>query len=185
MRILFLLTGLLATTPALAQTSSQVGAWLDGSGGLAAGAPPFYAGIGGRGSTGVWWGNYDDRMALGRSWGVGASVRLEDHPDALRVAPMVELRRQVDLLVVGLRWRAQVGPEWHGSDLGVGARIGGTVKVRPRPWIGPTLDLDLGAAWVQGEVRPSAILSLGVEGTLRLLDNRRRAERRDARETQP
>lgn len=170
---------------AFAQTSAQAGGWVDASGGLSVGSDPLHFGPGGQGSLGIWWGNYDDRRALGRSWGLGAALRYEHRSAQPRVAPMLELRRQIDLLVVGLRWRVQAGPEIHGDVLGVGARVGGSAMVRVRPWFGPTLNLDVGAAYVGGQVRPSGLATLGFEGSFRLFDRRRQQERRDAQEQEP
>jgi hypothetical protein len=164
MRILPLVALLLAPVAADAQTTRQTGLWLDAQPGLGLGGQPFGATFGVRGSVGVWRGNYDDAFALGRSWGWGASVRVDFRGDSTRVAPMLELRRTLDLLVLGLRWRVMAGPEWEGDKLGVGARVGGTVKVRPSPFVGPTLDLEAGAAWIDGRVGPRIALSLGIGG---------------------
>jgi hypothetical protein len=178
----FVLAALLVPSVALAQTSSQVGAWADASGGVALGGGALRADPTARLALGAWWGNYDDALALGRSWGLGAAVRLDARRGEPRVAPMVELRRQIDLLILGLRWRALAGAEWHGDALGVGARVGGSLMIRVRPQIGPFIDLEAGGGYVGGAFRPAMAAGVGVASALRLTDARRRGERRDARE---
>ncbi|MFK7928651.1 MAG: hypothetical protein AB8H79_10725 [Myxococcota bacterium] len=163
MRILFLTLLLFAPTTALAQTSAQVGAWFDASPGLGVGGSPVGATLAVRGSTGVWWGNYDSGFLLGRSWGVGADVKVDLFGPNVRVAPSLELRRTVDLLVIGYRWRVLAGPEWDGEDLGGSLRVGGALKVRPNRYIGPTLNAEVGAAYVGGKFSPRGTVGIGVE----------------------
>jgi len=177
LRPLVLIASLLTPAAAWAQTSAQTGVWLDASGGAAIGGRPFGLDPSTRVSLGLWRGNYDDRMALGRSWGGGVAFRLDARSGALRVAPTIEVRRQLDLLIAGLRWRVAAGPEWHGDRVGVGARVGGTLMVRARPTFGPILDLEAGAAYVDGQVRPAAALGIGIAGALRIRDQQRRRER--------
>ena len=174
MRTLPILLLLLAPMAASAQTTRQTGLWIDASPGLGLGGRPFGATFSARGSVGVWRGNYDDVFALGRSWGWGASVRVDLRGEDTRVAPMLELRRTTDLLVVGLRWRVMAGPEWEGGKLGVGARLGGTIAYRPSPYIGPALDIEAGAAWVDGRVGPRGAISLGIAGAFPVAGRQRR-----------
>lgn len=156
---------LLVPNVASAQTSRQKGLWVDVHPGLGLGGSPFGPTFGVRGGLGTWWGNYDADYLLGRSWGVGVAFRadLRTDPDRIRMAPSLELRRTIDLLVLGFRWRVMAGPEWEGDQLGVGARLGGSVKVRPTATWGPTLDAEVGAAWVGERVSPRIGLSLGFE----------------------
>lgn len=163
MRTLLLTLSLLVPASASAQTSRQVGLWLDGQPGLGLGGSPVGATLGVRGSTGVWWGNYDTGFLLGRSWGIGAAVRVDLFGPQMRVAPSLELRRTVDLLVIGYRWRVLAGPEWDGDAVGASARLGGTLKVRPNRYIGPTLDAEIGAAYIGGKVSPRGLIGIGVE----------------------
>lgn len=181
-RLSLLAVLLFAAAPAVAQTSAQTGLWYEGSGGIGLGGAPLQSSWTTRGGLGLWWGNYDDRLALGRSWGVGAAVRYEPGRGVPRIAPSVELRRQIDLLVIGLRWRVQAGPEWHGATLGAGARVGGTLVVRPRPWLGPMIDVEAGASYIAGRVRPAVALSVGLTGAFRLSDRRRRREASDVQD---
>ena len=157
------LVGLAAPSIAQAQTSAQTGAWIDVHPGLGVGGAPVGATFGTRVGLGYWWGNYDRDFLLGRSWGVGLAARADLFGPELRLAPALEVKRTVDLLVVGYRWRVLVGPELDGDALGVGARLGAGLKVRPSPYIGPTLDVEAGAAWVDGKVSPRFGLHLGVE----------------------
>lgn len=159
-----LLVALLLPGVAYAQTTRQTGMWVDAVPGLGLGGDPFGATLSLRGSVGVWRGNYDDVFALGRSWGYGAAVRVDLRGESTRIAPMLELRRAIDLFVIGLRWRVMAGPEWEGAKLGIGARVGGTLAYRPSPYIGPALDIEAGAAWVDGRVGPRGALSLGIAG---------------------
>lgn len=178
-RAFVILAALLLPAAAAAQTSPQAGLWFDAGGGLGLGGAPFAPAGTARAAIGVWSGNYDDRLALGRSWGVGVATRADFAGGALRVAPHVEVRRQVDLLVVGLRWRVQAGPEWHDGAWGVGARAGGRVAYRIRPALAPHLDLEAGAAYVAGAVRPAMSIGIGLEGMVRLHDRARRDARRE------
>jgi hypothetical protein len=178
-RALVMLATLLLPAVAAAQTSTQTGLWFDGGGGLGLGGAPFAPAGSARAAIGMWTGNYDDRLALGRSWGFGAAARADLGDGTRRVAPHVEVRRQVDLLVVGLRWRVQAGPEWHDGAWGVGARMGGRVAYRIRPALAPHLDLEAGAAYVAGGVRPAMSVGIGLEGMVRLHDRARRDARRE------
>lgn len=177
LRPLLLSAILLAPAATWAQTSAQTGMWIDASGAATLGGTPFGLDPSTRVSLGLWRGNYDDRMALGRSWGGGLALRYDARAGAPRLMPSVEVRRQLDLLIAGLRWRANAGPEWHGEQVGVGARIGGTAMLRARPTFGPFVDLEAGAAYVDGQVRPAVALGLGVATAFRLRDQQRRRER--------
>jgi len=164
--VLTLVMSLAVAAPARAQTSAQQGGWIDVQPGLGLGGSPFGPSFGTRASLGWWRGNYDHGYLLGRAWGVGVATRVDLFGPELRVAPSLEIRRMIDLLVLGFRWRVLAGPEWEDDQLGVGLRVGGTIKVRPTPTVGPTLDLEAGAAWVDGKVSPRLAVSLGVEVAL-------------------
>lgn len=176
MRLFPLLVVLLAPVAAHAQTTRQTGLWIDAHPGLGIGGQPFGANFSVRGSIGAWRGNYDDVFALGRSWGWGASVRVDVRGDDTRIAPMVELRRTIDLFVVGVRWRLMAGPEWEAGKLGAGGRVGGTISYRPSPYIGPALDIEAGAAWVDGRIGARGAISLGLSGAFPVAGRRRADE---------
>lgn len=93
------------------------------------------------GHLGIWVGRYDDDMALGRHWGFAVTARQDwitppSHPvGLLRTAPMFEIRRGLDLLVVGFSGFIAGGPlletQAKATALSGGtARIGGNVKWR-------------------------------------------------------
>ncbi|MFT7520561.1 MAG: hypothetical protein ACI9MC_002710 [Kiritimatiellia bacterium] len=160
MKYLPLLLVLLAPISAHAFTSRQTGIWFDAHGGLAIGGTPIKAGLGYRGSVGILQGNYDRSYALGRSWGIGATVH--HHVDR-HLATMLEVRRHIDLLVLGVRLRAMAGPEWEQGKMGATARVGAGLKIRPTPIIGPTIDIEGGASYIDGVVSPRFGVHLGVE----------------------
>ena len=78
---------LAVSSPALAQTSSQSGVWIDAQPGLGLGGSPFGPSFGTRASVGYWKGNYDFDYLLGRAWGVGLATRVDLFGPELRVAP--------------------------------------------------------------------------------------------------
>lgn len=176
--ILIFLTWLsvLAATPAHAQTANQRGVWLEASPSVVVGDWPITGAFGARTSVGFWKGNYDRDLALGRSWGLGLSTLWINAQDGHVVAPAVELKRSVDLIVVGYRWRVNAGPEVQNGEWGGHLSVGGTFKYRPRPWIGPTLDAQLGAVYREGQIQPRAVVSLGVEMVSALRKRQRQQE---------
>lgn len=166
--------GLLCASPAWAQTSAQAGVWADYTPGLGLGGSPFKATFGQRLSAGYWRGNYDHGYLLGRAWGFGLAGRVDLFAPDPRGSLAFELRRTVDLLVVGYRWRVLVGPEFSGDAVGAGARLGGTLKYRPTRNFGPTLDAEAGAAWVDGRVSPRFSIGIGFEAAFSLKGKEKR-----------
>jgi hypothetical protein len=111
----------------------QSGVWAHVAGGLGAGDNPFRAGVGWSAAVGGWFGKYDDSFSLGRHVGIGLAVRqdLIFRPDEriLRTAPMLQVHRGIDLLVVGLELGGTVGPLLE-TTLGGPTRVtGGTARV--------------------------------------------------------
>ncbi len=152
-------TWLLGTALAASGLADQrAGAWADAHAGLGVGGAPAGVGFGTDSSVGVWSGRYDPDYALGRYVGVGLGLRTG--PDGL-LAGMLEVRRGVDLLIVGLHGFGAAG--W---DLGAGAplaEIGLGVKARVRPtgrFVGWELRLRGGAEFAD-TVRPVGCVTLG------------------------
>ncbi|MCB9680246.1 MAG: hypothetical protein H6733_02140 [Alphaproteobacteria bacterium] len=150
---------LLATSPAHAALGGDKAGWyVDVGVGLGAGDLPFTPGVGWTAAVGGWLGRYDDDYALGRHWGVGArfrqDVQLAPGRRTLRSAPMLEVRRGVDLLVVGLHVAVLGGPLLEttldasttpGTRLAGGtARLAGDVVYRFRPHAGLALRVETG-----------------------------------------
>lgn len=184
MRYALALLPMLALSPAahagLSQPTQAV--YLQLGGGLGAGDRPFRPGIGWNAGFGGIIGRYDDSFAIGRHIGVGVQVRqdvqLHDIAPELRTAPMFELRRGIDLLVVGLRASVMGGPLLHTftgplpntgavniprtSLVGGTARISGTAQYRfKRAW-SAFVRLEAGVDVVE-TVQPTMAFTLGVE----------------------
>lgn len=151
------------SVPAWAQTTRQAGLWVDLTAGLAVDSRPPVAGPAVKLGTGAWWGNYDRDYLLGRSWGAGASFRVTGQNGAPTWTGLVEVRRHIDLFVLGLRGRAFAGPERYSSTWLAVAGLGGGLKLRPKRTVGPLVEIDFGAGWSPGLVDLRGTLSLGVE----------------------
>jgi hypothetical protein len=139
--------------------------------------------FGGQLAAGWWTGRYDDQFALGRYWGVGLAVRQHrvlvpeafTYNTALHTIPMVEVRRGMDLLVVGLGIRGGIGPifqVWTGHpdgvpspplQAGVAMRVAGTAKYRFKPRFGLTLDIEGGLDVLGGAAQGHGAAMLGFE----------------------
>jgi hypothetical protein len=139
---------LLSAVPADALTSRQGGPSLDVAAGLGLrGSPALLPSAGGMVSAGWWTGTYDDQYAFGRYWWVGPTVRVDWHPDALGLAPMLELRRGLELFVAGVAPFLAVGPALAFAEdptVGLTARTGLNVKLRRTRYLGLTLRLEGG-----------------------------------------
>lgn len=156
-----LLLALLLTPSAEALTSRQSGPWVDAHVGFAAADAPLAAGLGWQAGVGWWTGRYDDAFAIGRYWAGGAVLRQDFVDGALRTAPLLEVRRGVDLLVLGWHVFLAGGPLWApeaGEPLAGGVAIGATARGgagltwRRNPFLGLTVRVEAGADVVDGEV---------------------------------
>lgn len=136
----------------------RAGAWADVHAGLGVGGAPFTAGFGSDASAGVWVGRYDPDYALGRYLGAGLGLRTG--PDGL-VAGMVEVRRGVDLLIVGLHGFGAAGWDFGGSAPLVEVGLGVKARVRPTGrFVGWEVRLRGGAEFAD-VVHPVGALTLG------------------------
>lgn len=152
-------TWLLGTALAASGLADQrAGAWVDAHAGLGLAGAPAAVGFGSDASVGVWSGRYDPDYALGRYVGVGVGVRTGPRG---HLAGLLEVRRGVDLLIMGLHGFGAVG--W---DLGLDAplaEVGFGVKARVRPtgrFVGWELRVRAGAEFAD-QVRPVGGVTLG------------------------
>lgn len=126
-------------------TSQQSGPGLDVGVGLGLGGAPASAHVGGVIDAGWWVGRYDDQYSLGRYWWVGPTFRFDWRPDGVRLAPMVEVRRGIDLLVVGVAPLVTLGPVFAGDEISYAGRAGLFAKFRRTRSFGWFLRLEAGA----------------------------------------
>ncbi|MBX2798213.1 MAG: hypothetical protein KTR31_11100 [Myxococcales bacterium] len=151
-------------TQAHALSTRQSGPGFDLAAGLGMGGAPVRAGLGGQLSAGWWTGRYDEAYALGRYWWVGVTGRVDTPFDGATVAPMLEIRRGVEVLVGGLHGFVSGGPvqfvvsEGPAPALGWTARAGVAGKFRRSRFVGLTLRLEGGANVVAG--KPSAVVGV-------------------------
>lgn len=162
---MLLLAALLAALPAHALQSRQSGPMLElGVGPAMAARPVGFAGAG-QLSLGWWVGPYDDEYALGRFWALVVTGRIDALPrdGSVRIAPLLELRRGVDLFVLAPHGFVAAGPliVADGGALGATGRVGGGLKFRRSKTLGFTGRLEAGADWVGGVVSPVVALTLG------------------------
>jgi hypothetical protein len=155
----------LTLSEALALTSRQGGPAVDLGVGLGVGAP-FQPRLGGHLGLGWWVGTYDDQYAFGKYWAFGPSVRFDLVPGTWSAAPMFEIRRGVELIVVGVAPFVAGGPvlasvEGAEPALGWTARTGVNLKLRRTRFWGLTARLELGAEGVGGNVGFAGGLLLG------------------------
>jgi hypothetical protein len=135
---------------ALALTSPQSGPGVEVTAGLGLADAPVSARLGAAVSAGWWFGHYDDQYSLGRYTWIGPTVRAEVLPGDLRVAPMLELRRGIDLVVAGVAPFVAGGPLLAGDALGGTARAGVVAKFRRTRHLGFVLRLEAGADFLGG-----------------------------------
>lgn len=154
-----LLGSLLASPAALALTSRQGGPSLDLAAGVGMRGAPLRPGVGGQLSLGWWVGTYDDQYAFGKYWMFGPTGRVDWLPGAhaLAVTPMFELRRGIELFVVGLAPFVAGGVTTSAAlDGGPAAPIGWTargglqVKFRRSRFWGLSLRVEAGADGLGG-----------------------------------
>lgn len=162
-----LLLAALLSAPAHAITQKQVGPYVElGLGGGGARSGPLQGSVGGHLSTGLWAGTYDDAYAFGRYWALGLTGRGSYliSSGALEVAPMLELRRGLDVFVANPAPFLAVGPALvidDGAALGLTARGGLALKWRKHRFWGITFRFEGGVDVFDSAVSPTFGLFVG------------------------
>jgi hypothetical protein len=153
-------------TNAHALTTNRSGYGIELAGGATLALPPVSGG--GSASVGAhwWFGPYDDSYAIGRYWAIGTTDRVDFGPAGLSLAPMLELRRGTDLIVLGM-WSGLAGGPLIalGDDTVIGATgrfIAGAEFRRSRFW-GFTGRIELGADMLGDTVVGVGSLQLGLQ----------------------
>lgn len=152
-----LLAFTLWSTPALALTDPRQGLWVElGAGGLLdTGSPVAFAPSWGL-SMGVWFGQYDEDFAIGRYGGIGITLRQAWLRGELVTLPSLELRKGVDVIVVGYHGFLHVGPQITDNGVGLEGLLGVGAKYRFKPHWGVGVRLGAGAAWADERVTARA-----------------------------
>ncbi len=146
------------STSANAQFAENMsGPYLDVAGGLGMGDAPMAAGPGWMGGFGWWFGRYDSAYAIGRYTSIGVNVRQDllhlggakgSPPQAMRTAPLLELRKGNDLIVAGVSGFLAGGPlltsVGNSTSLDYTARGGVGAEFRRHRYWGLTLRLEGG-----------------------------------------
>jgi hypothetical protein len=142
------------SSPALALTQVQGGPAFDLAAGLGLRGAPLRPALGGQASFGWWSGVYDDQYAFGRYWWLGATVRADWRPDAFGLTPMIELRRGIELIVVGVAPFVAGGLTLQpdGGVLGFTGRAGVGLKLRRTRYFGLSLRVEAGVDVVDEQV---------------------------------
>lgn len=164
---MIVLAAFLASSDALALQQVQSGPTLELGVGPALGGAPARFQVAGQVSAGWWVGPYDDEYALGRFWAVVATGRFDFEPASggLRVTPLLELRRGMDLFVVAPHFFVAGGPVLDvtgGAPVGIAGRVGGGVKLRRTKRTGIIARLGGGVDYTAGTVAASVTLTFGV-----------------------
>lgn len=153
---------------ALALTARQGGPSIDLGAGLSLGGSPFAANAGGHFALGWWTGTYDDQFSFGKYWSFGLSNRFDFGLTDQRwsLAPMFEIRRGLELIVVGVHPFLAGGPilvAQGDEDLAIGwtARAGIGGKFRRSRFFGLTARIEGGVDSAAGAVSPAFSLLLG------------------------
>lgn len=160
----------LLLAPAHAITRSQSGPIVEAGVGASITQAPVRPALAGQLSLGWWRGTYDDAYAFGRYWALVQTTRI----DALAtsgvwtLAPMLELRRGIDIFVANPAGFLAVGPVLalpvavQGEPaVGVTARGGLDFKWRRSRFWGLTVRLEGGVDVLSDRVSPAAGLLLG------------------------
>jgi hypothetical protein len=159
----------LTLSDAHALTQTQNGPIVEVAAGLGMGGTPFAPSLGGQLTVGWWTGTYDDAYSFGRYWALSQTTRADVLAASGRwsLAPMLEVRRGVDLFVVNTAGFLAGGPlVVSGEDEGEVA-IGGTgrgglaLKLRRSRFWGLTLRVEGGVDVVAGDVSPAAAVLVG------------------------
>jgi len=156
----------LLSAPAHALTQKQAGPYIELGAGGGGGGTPVGGRVGGHLSVGLWRGTYDDAYSFGRYWSVGLANRVDLAPStgALSVAPMLEVRRGLDVFVANTSPFLAGGPLLvldGGTAVGGTARGGLSVKWRRHRFWGITFRFEGGADFVADTVAPTFGLYVG------------------------
>ena len=152
--------------PAHALTQTQAGPLFTlAAGGSLTGAP-VQPSAAGQLSFGAWFGTYDDAYSFGRYWAVVQTTRVDllSARGDTTVAPMLELRRGLDILVANVAGFVAGGPALvvaDGTTLGGTARAGVDAKWRRTRFWGLTVRLEGGVDVLDGAVQPTAAVLVG------------------------
>ncbi len=166
----FLVASWLFLAPAHAITGPQSGPLVELGAGVGVTGRPVQGAVGGHLSLGWWHGVYDDAYAFGRYWALVSTTRIDALPPSgvWSLAPMLELRRGIDIFVANPAFVLGGGPRLAlpvGTDgpVGVGgtARAGLAFKLRRSRFWGFTLRAEVGADVEGGQVAPAGGLLLG------------------------
>ncbi len=157
---------LLSTRPAAALSGPQAGPSLDLAAGLGLSGAPVRAGLGAQLSAGWWFGTYDDAYAIGKYWWIGPTGRVDVQGGRIAIAPMLEVRRGIEVIVAGLNLFAAGGVVQTLADpappLGGTGRLGLMGKFRRHRYWGLTLRLEGGVDVIGSQVSPAFGTLLGV-----------------------
>lgn len=157
---------LLCTPDAQALSSRQAGPSLDLAAGLGLSGAPVRAGLGGQLSAGWWFGTYDDAYALGKYWWIGPTGRIDVQGERIAIAPMLELRRGLEIIVAGVNLFVAGGVVSTIAEpappLGYTGRAGLMGKFRRHRYWGLTLRLEGGIDLVDGQVSPTIGTLIGI-----------------------
>ena len=161
------LLALLLGTRALALTDDRSGVSVDLAVGGSVAAPPVSGAGSAYASVGWWDGVYDHSYAIGRYWSANLGARVDLATEgAPAVAPAVEVRRGIDLVVAGWYFGFAAGPALtpgRPNALGAGARATFGAEFRRTRFWGLTLRAEAGADARGGRVRPAGALLLGAQ----------------------
>jgi len=160
----------LLVAPAHAITGPQHGPLLELGAGVGMTGRPVQGAVAGHASFGWWYGVYDDAYAFGRYWAIVSTTRLDALPQSgvWSLAPMVELRRGIDIFVANPAFVIGGGPRFAlpvGSDtevaVGGTARTGLAFKLRRSRFWGYTVRAEVGVDIQGSQVAPAGGLMLG------------------------
>ena len=154
----------LVASPAAALTAHQTGPLVDLAAGAGFGGAPLAVGPAGELSLGWWSGVYDDQYAFGHYVAIVANGRVDWRRSALVVAPTLEVRRGLELIVVGLYGGLGGGlvATSDGSALGWTARASGGAKLRRSRFVGLSVRLEAGVDGVGDAIGFAGGALLGV-----------------------